>query len=464
MVSQNQFNARTDSLIVNKLKLVGPIQKKQWPRRAFLGYLHNSSTMQMLLQQVLIQDKRSPHHGQRLDLFIENGIIHSIGHNLSAPDSVARFSDNDLIVSPGWMDSMAHFCDPGEEHRETLISGALAAAAGGFTDVLILPNTHPTLDTGASIRAIRQRSSTLPVTIHSMGAISAACEGHQLAEMYELDHEGVLAFSDGLHPVQDSGLLLKAMQYVLPTGKPIIQLPDDRRIAPKGHMHEGIISTQLGIPARPSLQEELMVYRDIELLQYTGSRLHLTGISTRKSVAMIRSAKQQGLTLSASCSPWHLLYCDDDLQTYDTLLKLNPPLRTADDRHALLEGLLDGTIDTVASHHIPQHLDTKRCSFEEASFGAESLETVFPILLATVKDLDKIMSLLTTMPRTIFGLTQPVIDIGNKAVLTIFDTTSIYTFDQTYIHSKSANNPLIDKSLHGRVHGIVNGTHSNLFS
>ncbi len=433
--------------------------KKRDEPISFLGYLHNSTTMQLLLQQVLIQDNRSSHHGKQLDLFIDNGLIQSIGQNLPVPNDVERLSGNNLIVSPGWMDSLSHFCDPGEEHRETLESGALSAAAGGFTDVLILPDTNPCIDTGASIRAIRQRASQLPVTIHCIGAISAECEGHQLAEMYELHEEGALAFSDGLHSVQDSGLLLKAMQYVLPTRKPIIQIPDDRRIAPKGHMHEGIISTQLGIPARPSLHEELMVYRDIELLQYTGSSLHLTGISTRKSVDLIRAAKKQGLAISASCTPWHLLFCDHDLNTYETNLKLHPPLRTNDDREALLAGLLDGTIDTIASHHMPQHLDTKRCSFEEASFGAESLETVFPILLETVKDLDTIISMLSNKPRTIFGLPQPTIEVGNKAVLTVFDTTTTYLFDKTHIRSRSMNNPLLGQPLRGRVHAIVNGTH-----
>ncbi len=433
--------------------------KKRDEPISFLGYLHNSTTMQLLLQQVLIQDTRSSHHGKQLDLFIDNGLIQSIGQNLPVPNVVERLPGNNLIVSPGWMDSLSHFCDPGEEHRETLTSGVLSAAAGGFTDVLILPNTNPCIDTGASIRAIRQRASQLPVTIHCIGAISAGCEGHQLAEMYELHEEGALAFSDGLHSVQDSGLLLKAMQYVLPTRKPIIQIPDDRRIAPKGHMHEGIISTQLGIPARPSLQEELMVYRDIELLQYTGSALHLTGISTRKSVGMIRAAKKQGLTITASCTPWHLLFCDNDLESYETNLKLHPPLRTADDRNALLEGLLDGTIDTVSSHHMPQHLDTKRCSFEEASFGAESLETVFPILLKTLNDLNTIISILSTNPRAIFGLPQPIIEAGNKAVLTIFDTTTTYLFDKTHIRSRSMNNPLLGLPLRGRVHAIVNGNH-----
>ncbi|MFM7709918.1 MAG: dihydroorotase [Ferruginibacter sp.] len=418
--------------------------------------------MQLLLQQVLIQDNRSSHHGKKLDLFIENGIIHSIGENLSFPDHVNRISGHNLYVSLGWMDSLAHFCDPGEEHRETLHSGALAAAAGGFTDVLIVPNTKPSIDNGASIRSIYQRSVSLPINIHCMGAISAGCEGHQLAEMYELHQEGALAFSDGLHPVQDSSLLLKAMQYVLPTGKPIIQLPDDRRIAPKGHMHEGIVSTQLGIPARPSLQEELMVHRDIELLRYTGSNLHLTGISTRKSVDLIRAAKKQGLPLTASCTPWHLLFCDSHLESYETNLKLHTPLRTADDRNALIEGLLDGTIDTVASHHMPQHLDTKRCSFEEASFGAESLETVFPILLETVKDLDTIISILSMNPRSIFGLPLPTIEVGNKAILTVFDTTSTFLFDKSLIRSGSVNNPVLGQSLRGRVHAIVNGIKSQI--
>ncbi len=415
--------------------------------------------MKVLIKQARIISPTSPVNGQLQDILITNGTITSIAASIT--DTADQLIQQPgLCVSIGWMDIFANFADPGFEYKETLETGAKAAAAGGFTDVMALPNTLPVVHNKSQVEYITQRSKSLAVNIHPIGAVTKNTEGKDLAEMYDMHQSGALAFGDGTHAIQSSGIVLKALQYVKSFDGIVIQVPDDKSIGANGLMNEGIISTRLGLPGKPAIAEELMVARDIELASYTSSKLHFTGISTAKSLEYIKQAKHSGLQVSCSVSPQHLCFIDADLQQYDTNLKLNPPLRTAADRQALLEGMADGTIDCIASHHLPQNWDNKTCEFEYAKAGSIGLETVFGVLGACMVHgewtVEKTVALLSVNPRKIFGLPIPEIKEGATACLTLFIPGESYVLDVSMIRSKSKNAAFLGKQLKGKVVGIIN--------
>ncbi|MBK5269624.1 MAG: dihydroorotase, partial [Bacteroidia bacterium] len=305
--------------------------------------------MTILIKQARIVDPSSPFNGKITDIFIDNGIISKIGNKLNVKaDETIEIED--LSVSPGWMDVFANFADPGYEFKETLETGAAAAAAGGYTDVMVIPNTNPVIHSKSNVEYIIQKSKQLPVTIHPIGAVTKKTEGKELAEMYDMQSSGAISFSDGINSIQSAGLLVKALQYVKAFGGTIIQLPDDKTINPFGLMNEGIVSTQLGLPGKPAMAEELIVARDIKLARYAESKLHITGATSKKSLEYIKRGKESGAMISCSVTPYHLFFCDEDVKEYDTNLKVNPPLRTKEDRDALRISVADGTIDCIATH------------------------------------------------------------------------------------------------------------------
>ena len=410
--------------------------------------------MEILLRQVKVIDPSSPFHQQTIDILIENGFIKEIGQlNISTSQQI---NINGLHVSQGWLDVFSNFCDPGFEFKETLETGSNAAAAGGYTDVMILPNTSPIVHNKAGIEYIVQRSKDFATNIHPIAAVTKNTEGKELAEMYDMHQSGAVAFSDGTCPIQSSGLLLKALQYIKAIDKAIIQIPDDRSVNPSGLINEGIISTQLGLPGKPALAEELMIARDIELVKYTNSKIHFTGISTGKSVELIKQAKKQGLAVTCSVTPYHLFYTDEDLVGYDTNLKVNPPLRTKEDLQALKQGLMEGTIDCIATHHLPQDIDHKIVEFEYAHFGMVGLETSFGMIRTCCPELElgKTIELLSIKPRGIFDLQIDCINKNSKACLTLFLPDKKWTVDQ--LRSKSKNSPLLGIELNGKPVGIIN--------
>jgi len=413
--------------------------------------------MSILLRQATVIDPSSPFHLQRADIFISNGSIDAIGQNLDikAEETLAIPG---LYVSPGWVDIFSHFNDPGQEHKETLESGALAAAAGGFTDVMTLPNTSPCTHNKAAVEYGVQRSRYLPVNIHPIGAITKNAEGKELAEMYDMHASGAKAFSDGVNSLQSSGIMLKALQYLKAIDKVIIQIPEDKSLSTHGLMHEGIVSTRLGLPGKPSIAEELMITRDIELVKYTGSKLHITGLSSRKAVELVKEAKAEGLSISCSVTPYHLIFCDEDLQDYDTNLKVNPPLRTADDRQALIEAVMDGTIDCIASHHMPEDIDHKIVEFEYARNGMISLQTAFAAVASALPGIsaERLVDLFCFAPRRIFNLPAPVIDKGAQAQLSLFTMQQEWMFDKGMNKSRSANSPFIGRNFTAKPLGIIN--------
>ena len=409
--------------------------------------------MKVLLKNVITAAFTNP---APTDILIENGTITKIGSDINmAADRIIQ--KENLHVSIGWMDCFANFCDPGQEHKETLETGSNAGAAGGYTDVMHIPNTNPSVHNKSQVEYIVQRSKSLPVTIHPIGSITKNTEGKELSEMYDMHNSGAIAFSDGIHSLQSSGIMLKALEYLKAIDTTIIQLPDDKNIAANGLMNEGITSIQLGLPGRPGISEEILVARDIELLKYTSSKIHFTGISTKKSLGLISKAKAEGLSVTCSVTPYHLYFNDEDLATYDTNLKVNPPLRTKQDMIALRNGIKQGTIDFIASHHQPQHWDDKTCEFEYAKHGMIGLETVFGVVGICGISKDDFIKMQTENIRKIFNVEVPKIEEGSIAKLTLFDPGAEYTFEEKYIYSRSRNSPYIGKKLKGKSFGIING-------
>lgn len=416
--------------------------------------------MDLLIQQAEILDPQSSLNGQRKDILVQNGVIVQISDLIDAGNA-ELINGQSLQVSPGWVDVFANFADPGFEFKETIETGSAAAAAGGFTDVLVIPNTKPVVDSKSQVEYIRNKSRNLPVNIYPIGSVSKNAEGKDLAEMYDMHASGAIAFGDGLNPVQSAGLLLKALQYVSAVDAVIIQIPDDRTVGTNGLMNEGVISTQLGLAGKPIMAEELLIARDIKLARYANSKIHFTGVTSAKSLEYIRRAKDAGLNITCSVTPYHLYYTEEDLQQYDTNLKVYPPLRGRNSVNALIEALKDGTIDCIATHHMPHEYDSKVLEFEYAKNGMTGLETCFHLLKMAVPALDdsKWVELLSVNPRKIFGLPQPLIEEGQVAHLTIFSSKGETNITKQF-HSKSSNNPLINQVVPGRIYGIINGTKS----
>ena len=413
--------------------------------------------MNVLIKQARVIDPHSPFNQQSADIFIENGFVKKIGQNLSVKaEKVIEIAG--LCVSPGWVDVFANFADPGYEYKESLETGCLAAAAGGFTDVFVIPNTKPAVDTKSQVEYITQKSKLQPVNVYPIGAVTKNTEGKELAEMYDMKTSGAIAFGDGINCIQSAGLLVKALQYVKAFDGVIIQLPDDKSINPHGLMHEGIVSTQIGLPGKPSMAEELIVARDIKLARYADSKLHFTGVSAKKSLEYIGRGKNGGVNVSCSVTPYHLFFTDEDLKTYDSNLKVNPPIRSAEDSAAIKKAIADGTVDCFATHHLPHEADSKQVEFEYAKNGMTGLETAFSVIKTSLPEVadEKLVELLSVNPRKIFGLAAVTIKENEIACLSLFCPQAEWVYEQKNIRSKSKNSPFTGKKLTGKVIGIIN--------
>ena len=412
--------------------------------------------MSRLLQQARIIDGTTESLPQ--DILIRDGRIAAIAAHIPVNAEMEVWSSPHLCVSPGWMDVGVQTGDPGFEHRENLQTVALAAAKGGFTAIAPFPNTNPAIHSKSEILYIKNNTAHTGVHFYPIGAVSQECAGKDLAELYDMHTAGAVAFSDGKKSVQDAGLLLRAMQYARAFNGLIINEPHHKTIAGGGQMHEGATSTSLGLKGLPSLAEEVMVQRDLSLLEYAEGRLHIHLVSTAKSVDMIRAAKKAGQPVSCSVAVANLFFTDDRLHDFDSNWKLLPPLRAQSDADALLEGLADGTIDFIVSNHTPWDEEAKNLEFTYAEFGMIGLETVFSLCRTFGADklpLPLLIEKLSLAPRRILGLPIPEIKEGAVAELTVFDPFESYTFTTEHIGSKSRNSPFVGQTLQGRVKGII---------
>ncbi len=418
--------------------------------------------MKLLLRKVHVLDPGSAHHDQLCDILIENGTVASI-----EKAGTISITDGEIIegesryVSTGWFDLHVHFNEPGHEYREDLMSGIQAAAQGGFTEVLCMPDTDPPIYTNAGIEFIRRRTEGQPVTVHPTGCLTVNREGKDLAELYDMARSGAVAFTDDQRPLRNAGMLMRALLYTRDFNGRVMVFADDRDLSGKGQMNEGPASTRLGLKGIPDLAESVMIARDLQVLEYTGGRLHFSTVSTAAGVALIREAKRKGLNVTMDVAVHHVLLTDEELSSFDTNLKLRPPLRSTADRDALIVGIADGTVDAVTTDHRPMDVEAKQKEFDLADFGASGLETGFAVLNTaldgkiSVKDWIRV---LTVGPRQSLGVDLPSITVGQKANLTMFDTTCEWTPQVTHLKSKSSNNPFLGRTLKGKPVMIVNGS------
>lgn len=428
--------------------------------------------MQLHIRQAKVSDPASEFHNKVVDIIIKDGIISKVSPSakktgettIEAGGKKVYASGKGVIyISPGWVDILADYAEPGHEQKETIKSGLAAAAKGGFTDVFLAPNTEPTVSTKSIIEFILKKASGNVVSLHPLGSVSQNIEGKNLAEMMDMQAHGAIAFSDGWKPVQNAGLMLKALEYIKAFNGTLIQIPEDASIATTGLMHEGIASTRLGMPGIPAEAETIIINRDLQLLRYTGSRLHFTGVSTAAGVDMIRKAKREKLNVTCSVTPYHLALTDESLNGYSSMYKVSPPLRSEKDRQALIKGLNDGTIDCITSHHRPHEWDAKAKEFEYASPGMNIQELAFNVTLQALgdkADLGRLTEAFSTRAREIFNMQQATIAKGSVAKLTIFTTAGNYTPGK--MASLSKNNPFLDKELPGKVAGIINNNNYHI--
>ncbi len=411
--------------------------------------------MEFLIRAAEILHPDSPLHKTTKDLLISKGKIKKIDDHIDFDGQV--ISGEDLKLSIGWFDMRAHFNDPGFEHKEDVDSGTLSAFAGGFTDVALLPNTNPVISTKNGVSYYQKHNSVSPITLHPIAAVTIDCEGKELTEMIDLHHAGAIAFSDGLRTIWHTDILLKALQYLQKFGGLLINRPEDHHLTAFAHMHEGQMSTMLGLKGMPTLSESIMIQRDLKLLEYAGGKIHFSLISTKESVALIREAKANGLNVTCDVGVNYLKYTDQDLEDYNTNLKVNPPYRLEEDRLALIQGVLDGTVDALVSDHNPHDEESKKLEFDLADFGSVNQQTFYSIVNATLGDkLGDIIERFTVTPRKILGLDIPKIEEGAEACLTLFSPRKDWTFNSKTNKSKSVASPLFNEKLKGSVIGIVN--------
>ena len=405
--------------------------------------------MNLLIKSATISDPGSPFDQQVVDVLIEKGHIIKIAPAITS--DYENFDAKGKYLAPGFFDLNCNIGELGLETKEDLHTGTRAAAAGGFTGVALMPNTQPPVHSKAEIEYLMNRAKNNLVDFYPLGAISHKREGKDLAEMYDMFQSGAKAFTDGNRPVQDAGLMERALLYTKGFNALVLSYPEDTAIAGKAKVHEGEISTLLGMKGIPSLAEELMVARDLYLAEYTESRIHFSTISTERSVDLIREAKKKGLQVTCDVAVHHLLLTDEALMGFDSQYKVKPPLRTQKDVKALLKGLKDGTIDAIVSQHTPHEVEFKNVEFEVAEFGMISLQTAFATALEAGLSMEMIIEKMAINPRKILNVEVPVIAEGQEANLVVLDKDAEWVYDKSNNKSKSYNSPFIGKKLKGSV-------------
>ena len=392
------------------------------------------------------------------EILLKNGKINDVGKSISA-DGVDELDANGAVVTHGFCDIHAHFREPGREDKETLVTGSRAALAGGFTTVCVMPNTNPPLDSPESIRFIAEKAEDLSIQLYPIGAVTVGQNGKEMTEMGEMVKAGAVAFSDDGIPIIDGEVMRLALEYSTQFDVPIINHAEDVDLRGSGQMNEGRWSTRLGLAGIPDISESIMVERDLQVAGFTGGRIHVPHVSTEKSVHAIRRAKENGVNISAEVTPHHLYFDDSALQTYDTNLKVAPPIRSEADREAMIGAISDGTVDCIATDHAPHTVEEKESPFEYAPCGMIGLESAFGAVWKMLSD--KKMSLLdvvrklTVMPRQIIGFDSDLFAKGAEAELVFLNPDQEWTFGLEHIRSKSRNSPFVGEMLKGQVVSVV---------
>nr|WP_314839582.1 dihydroorotase [uncultured Flavobacterium sp.] len=410
--------------------------------------------MKLIIRDAKIIDPKSSFHNTISDLLIVDGYIQEIGTNLENPDKIQEIKLDNLHLSQGWFDSSVSLGEPGFEDRETILNGLQVAAKSGFTAIALQPNSYPVIDNQSQIHFVKSKANQTATQLYPIGAMTKESAGKDIAELYDMKNAGAVAFGDYNKSTENANLLKIALQYVQDFDGLIIAFSQDEHIKGNGVANEGIISTQLGLKGIPNLAEEIHTARNLYLLEYTGGKLHLPTLSTEKSIALVKAAKSKGLQVSCSVAVHHLALTDEKLQEFDTRFKVSPPLRTESDRQALLNGVLDGTIDMITSDHNPIDIEHKKMEFDGAKNGTIGLESCFGALM-TVLPLEVVIEKLTSGKKT-FGIPEEIIAKGAKANLTLFNPDHKTVFSKSSILSKSKNSAFLGTEIQGKVYGIIN--------
>ncbi|MHB1323363.1 MAG: dihydroorotase [Coriobacteriia bacterium] len=396
-----------------------------------------------------------------LDIIVRDGVIAGVGKDLAIPKG-ETVDCAEKVLLPGLADIHVHFREPGMEYKETIASGTRAAAHGGFTAVACMPNTDPVTDSGSKVRFIAERAAAEGVVrVYTIGAVTKGCAGEQLAEIGDMSREGAVAFSDDGRGIQSAGMMRVAMDYVKRFGATIVSHCEDESLS-GGVVNEGAVSTRMGLPGIPALAEELMVARDIALAELTGCQLHIAHVSTSGSVALVRDAKARGTRVTCEVAPHHLFIDENTLLSYDTNMKMNPPLRTTHDREALVAAVLDGTVDCIATDHAPHAPHEKELEFEIAPFGTTGVETALSLvnthLVATgTLGWTEVTSLMCHGPRKALGLPEMRLEAGFPADITVVDPEARVEVAAEWFESKSRNSAFLGASLLGKAGEVLVG-------
>ena len=396
---------------------------------------------------------------QVLDLLLRDGVVAQLDERIAAPKGAEVVDAEGLVVAPGFVDLHCHLREPGFEYKETVATGTAAAAAGGFTAVCCMANTDPVIDDAPAVAfLVRRIRETARVRVHPIGAVSKGLEGKELAEIGSMKAEGIVAVSDDGRPLAHGGLVRRALEYASMFDLPLVAHEEDPTLVLGGVMNEGWTSTRLGLPGWPNVGESAMVARDVQLALLTKARLHVAHVSTTESLAAIRRARALGARVTCEVTPHHLTLTDEEVgrSGYDTRFKMNPPLRSEEDRVALVDALLDGTVDAIATDHAPHHADEKALEFADAPFGVTGLETALPVLVdafvaTRVVPLPRLVELLSTGPARVFGLPYGTLAEGKPGDVVLFSTTRTTSVTADGFASRSANSPWIGRTLRGRV-------------
>ncbi|MBN2030385.1 dihydroorotase [bacterium] len=395
------------------------------------------------------------------DVHIMNGKIKKIG-KVDAKSFKGQIVDcQDKLIIPGLVDMHVHLREPGREDKETIETGCRAAMAGGFTAVCCMPNTQPPIDSRSHVEFIKERSEGFLVDVHPIAAVTKGLQGEELTEMGDMTDGGAVGFSDDGWPVKQASLLRRALEYAKMFGHPIIDHCEELSLSEDGVMHEGFVSTGLGMKGIPSISEEITVARDLLVAEYTGGPLHIAHVSTKGSVRLIREAKKRGVSVTAETCPHYLVLTDEAVRSFNTNMKMKPPLRTDEDQQALIEALQDGTIDVIASDHAPHAIEEKETEYNTAAFGIIGLETTLGIVMTHLIakgliTLEEMIQKMAVNPRKILRLAECSIQVNASANLTVLDPNIDWTIDKTTFYSKSRNTPFDGWPMKGGCLGVLN--------